>query len=437
MRAFRSLVAALSLGAAVPAAAQQQADSSVVDYIVAVVGNRPILRSQVDEQINTLRAQQGEPSPEQRAALFRELLRTMINTELVVQAAQRDTAIKVTDEEVTQSVDELFRNARRRFQTEEAFRAELQNSGFMTIEEWRSYTAEMQRRRFLEDRFWERLEAAREVKSVPPTDAEIRAQFERVRPTMGKRSEAISFLQIVIPPRPSEAEKTKARALADSILGELRSGADFATAARRFSMDPQSREQGGSLGWIRRGQGWDPRFEQAAFNLRVGQVSNPVETSFGFHLIQVERVQPAELSVRHILIMPEIDSVMADSARQLASEVHRAAMAGASFDSLQRLHHERIEEREASQFPVDRLPPAYAAAVREVKEGEIAPMFELEAPGNRSKFVVLKVTSRIPAGDFRFEDVRDQIRAQLSRELGRERYREKLRQATFVEIREP
>lgn len=429
------------LGLAPAGALAQQADTSTaLDRIVAVVGNRPILATQVQEQLYAaLRGQNPPTDPAQLAALRNSILSSLVDRELVMQAAQRDTAIKVTDEEVTQSVDEQFRNARRQYQSDEAFRRDLLETGFQTIEEWRSYTAEMQRREFYWTRFWERLEASGKVKPIPPTDREVREYFEQNRLQYPKRPEAVSFQQIVIAPTAAADERERARALADSILQGLRAGADFATAARRFSMDPGSREQGGSLGWIRRGQGWDPRFEQAAFSLRVGQISNPVETSFGFHLIQVERVQAAEVSVRHILIMPVIDSVMADSARRLAESVYRAAREGASFDSLQRLHHDRDEEHDANQFPLDRLAqtaPAYATALAGVEVGQLAPLFRLEAPEeNRSKWVILRVTNRIPAGEVRFEDVQDQIRAGLGRTLARQRYLEKLRQANFVEIR--
>lgn len=437
----RSLATVALLGLlARPAAAQQPDSASTLDRIVAVVGNRPILTSQLQEQMFTaLRGQQPPSDPAQRQALLNSLLSSMIDRELVVQAAQRDTAIKVTDEEVTQAVDEQFRNARRQYQSDEAFRRDLQASGFQTIEEWRSYTADLQRREFYWNRFWERLEAGGKLKPIPPTDAEVRAYFEQNRLQYPKRSEAVSFEQIVITPSPAADEKARAMALADSILQGLRAGGDFATAARRFSMDPGSREQGGSLGWIRRGQGWDPRFEAAAFSLRVGQISNPVETAFGYHLIQVERSQPAEVSVRHILIMPAIDSVMADSARRLAESVYRAVREGASFDSLARLHHDRNEERDANQFPLDRLSqsaPAYATALAGVEAGQLAPLFRLEAPEpNRSKWVILRVTNRIPAGDVRFEDVQDQIRAGLGRTLARQRYLESLRQANYVEVR--
>ena len=98
---------------------------------------------------------------------------------------------------------------------------------------------------------------------------------------------------------------------------ELRRGADFATAARRFSQDPGSKEQGGSLNWFRRGV-MVPEFERVAFGLKPGVVSDPVESPFGYHIIQVERVQPGEVQARHILLVPEIDSAHVDSARATA-----------------------------------------------------------------------------------------------------------------------
>jgi peptidyl-prolyl cis-trans isomerase SurA len=203
-------------------------------------------------------------------------------------------------------------------------------------------------------------------------------------------------------------------------------------------MDPASRDQGGSLNWIRRGQGWDPKFEEAAFSLRVGQISDPLETAFGFHLIQVERAQPAEIKVRHILIRPAIDSSNAEEARKMAEAAYLAIKGGAAFDSVQRILHDKSDEREATQFPIANLPPAYANAIRDIKDDELAPLFQLEdQEPHRAKQVILQVTNRIPAGAPRFEDVRDRIRNSLGNVLARRRYLEKMRDATHVEVRGP
>lgn len=437
-----AVLTAAVLGAMPGAAVAQGADTTnQIDRIVAVVGARAITASQLLERVNVeLQGREAPTDPRVLQQLHQTVLAGLVDEELVVRAALADTMIKVTDEEVTRSVDELYRNIRSRLGTEEKFREQLLVTGFQTLEEWRSFSADQQRRRFLYERFWQNLSQQGKVKDVPPTDREIRDYFDQNKASFPPRSEAVSFDQIVVVPVASEPAKAEARRVIDSILVELRAGADFATAARRFSMDPGTREQGGSLNWIRRGQGYDPMFEAAAFSLKPGQISNPVLTSFGYHLIQVERQQPAEISVRHILIMPEIDSVQADSTRRLAEGVYRAIKAGAAFDSLQRIYHDRNQELDIDQIPLDQLAqraPQYAEALRDVPEGDLAPMLRLEsAEPNRASWAIVRLTKRVPAGEVRFEDVRDQIRARLAQLLGRRKHLERLRQATFVEIRE-
>jgi peptidyl-prolyl cis-trans isomerase SurA len=433
-----SLAALAGSGAAMPLLAQQ-ADSATIDRIVAIVGNKAILASMIEERWFTeFPGGKGAPQdPNQVKSIKRQMLDGLVDEELMVQEALKDTAIKVTDEQVNQSVDEIFRNARSKFQSEEAFRKDLQTAGFQTLEEWRSYLTEQQRREFLVKDYRQRVQQGGKFKPIPPTDKEMRDYFEQNKFTLPKQSEKVSLKQIVIAPKPSDSAKRVAWTRADSIVKELRKGADFATAAKRFSMDPGTREQGGSLSWIRRGQGWDPKFEEAAFLLRPGQVSDPVESAFGYHIIQVERTQPAEVQVRHILLMPVIDSVEADSAQKLANAVAQAIKQGASFDSLQRLYHDKAEERDIQQFPLDQLPPQYRAALTDVPVGSVSPVFRLEAPDPlRSKYAVLLVTGRIPAGEVRFQDVQDQLRSRLGQILAWKRVTERLRRATFVEVRE-
>jgi peptidyl-prolyl cis-trans isomerase SurA len=204
---------------------------------------------------------------------------------------------------------------------------------------------------------------------VIPTDRELRAAFEQQKGKQ-KRPETVSFKQIVITPKPSAEAKARALAQADSILAELRKGADFATAAKRFSMDPASKEQGGSLGWFRRGQ-MVTKFEDVAFLMKPGVISNPVETEYGYHLIQVERVQPAEVSARHILIIPELVKADLDTAEAIANRVKAQLEAGANIDSLTRVYSDPLEEKDVRDLPSDKLLPAYAEAFKDIPAGGI------------------------------------------------------------------
>lgn len=430
------LLLACLLGAAAQAAAQGQ--TVVVDRVVAVVGNRPVLASQVDEDLFARQAQGTEvPANDSAAmhALRMEILNDLINKQLVVQQALRDTSIKVTDQEVATAVDAQVKKVRAGFTSEVDYRNELRKAGFGTPEEYRRWLMDQQRETMLQQKLMESLRDQGKIKPVTPTEKQMRDFYEANKARMGKRPATISFKQIVIGPRPDSAAKAKALALADSIYAALKEGADFATAARRFSQDPGSREQGGELGWLRRGPPLAPEFEKVAFQLKPGVISRPVESPFGYHIIQVQRAQPAEIDVRHILIMPEVTEADAAAARARADRVMQALKAGAPFDSIQQVDHDQSEEREATQAAVTQLPPAYQQVLANADSGTVTPVFVLDAPNNRSKYAVAYVTGRSAEGIVSFEDVREMIRNLLTKQLAEERYVQQLRQSSYVDVR--
>jgi peptidyl-prolyl cis-trans isomerase SurA len=409
----------------------------VVDRVVAVVGNRPVLASQVDEELFSRQAQGVKlpTDPRQLEAVRRQVVASIVDEELLVQQASRDTTIEVTDQEIADGVEQQVRKVRQNFSSEVDYANELKKAGFQTPEEYRRWLTDQQRRAALQNRLIDALRQAGKLKPVAPTEQEMRKFFEEQKGSLGTRPATLSFRQIVITPKPSAQARARARAQADSIVLELRRGADFATAARRFSQDPGSREQGGSLNWFRRGV-MVPEFERVAFALKPGVISDPVESPFGYHIIQVERTQPAEVQARHILLVPEIDSANVARARTLASRIQRMVANGASFDSLQRIHHDPSGgEREAENVPADKLPEAYAAAIAQADSGTVVPVFTLKGTGDREQFVVLQVTGRRSQGEVRYEDVKDRIRQQLGQELAIRRYIDQLRKTTYVEIR--
>lgn len=408
----------------------------VVDRVVAVVGNRPVLASQVDEELFSRQSQGAKlpTTPEGLNGIRRQIVSSIIDEELLVQQAQRDTSIKVTDEEIASGVQEQVRKVRSNFTSEVDYQAELRKAGFQTPEEYRRWLTDQQRRAAFQNRLIEKLRSDGKLKAVAPTEKEMRVFFDQEKATLGSRPATVSFRQIVISPAPSAEAKSKAKAQADSIVLELRRGADFATAARRFSQDPGSKEQGGSLNWFRRGV-MVPEFERVAFTLKPGVVSDPVESPFGYHIIQVERIQPGEVQARHILIVPEVDSAHVRTARATADSVRNAVVAGASFDSLQRIYHDRSAERDAESVPVTKLPEAYGKIISEADSGAILPVFTMAGAGGRDQFVVLQVTNRRPEGEVKYEDVKDRIRDQLGQQLAIRHFLDRLRRATYVEIR--
>lgn len=411
---------------------------SAVDRIIAVVGESAILSSQVEEEIFTQRAAQGPApkNPTEFRAMCRQVISDLVDAEILVQVAQRDTSIKVEEQEVASGVEEQFRNVRQRFRSEVDFRNELARSGFQTPEEYRRWLTDDQRKAALRNRLMSKLQQEDKLKPVQPTEKEMQAYFAQFQDKLPQRPATIGFRNIVISAKPEAAAKERTRAQADSIVGALRAGADFASAARRFSQDPASAEQGGDLGWFRRGL-MVPEFEAVAFTARPGIVSDPVESPFGYHIIQVQRVQPAEVQARHILLMPEVTQADADSAQALALRVSAAVSAGANFDSVSKLYHDPGEEREtADQVPITQLPEEYKEGMGTADSGVVVPAFQIRKDmGLRRKWVVLQVTGRRPEGVVRYEDVKEQIRQKLSNDLAQKRYIDRIRRSTYVDIR--
>jgi len=366
----------------------------------------------------------------------KQVLSDLVDDELLVQEAARDTAIKVTDKEVIDAVAAAIKNIRSRYTTEPEFMAELHKAGFTSLDEYRRFLAEQSRRDMQKDRLKQILKEKGKLKPVSPSEQEMKDFFEDQQGQFGSRPATVSFRQVVIAPRPTDAAKTRALALADSILIELRKGADFAVAAKRFSADPGSRDRGGELGWARRGL-FVPEFDRVAFSLKIGVISEPVETPFGYHLIQVMRTQPGEIQVRHILIAAEVTASDVDSAEVHARQVYAAAQGGASFDSLQREWHDATEEREAAAVPLDKLPDVYKRGILGADTTlTVLPPFPLESPGGAKKFAIVMVTERRGDGEITYQDVRDRVRQILSEDLAMQRYLAQLRRATYVEVRD-
>ena len=416
--------------------AQGGAPGQIVDRIVAVVGTTPITASQVEEQLALMQSEGQQPPSDSagRAALRRKILTQMVEDELLVQQAQRDTNLKVTDREVQDQVEQTVQNVRKQFTSGAEFQSQLRAAGFGSEEEWRRWLADNQRRSILRDRLLDELRQKGKLRPIPPSESQLRTFWEQNRGQQSKRPASVSFRQIVIAPKPDSTAKARARQLAESLVVVLRGRADFADVARRFSSDSGSREAGGELGWFRRGR-MVKEFEDVAFRMRPGEISSVVETEFGYHIIQVERVQPAEVEARHVLVTPVISAAQLALARRLADSVHDALAGGASFDTLARRYHDPNEPKLADALPISQFPPDYLKAIGNDSVPGLKPVIAVGEGTGRARFVVLELLKRLPEGEFAFEDVKDRIRDALSQRLAEQHYLDLLRRTTYVDIR--
>jgi len=405
-----------------------------VDRIVAVVGDQVILWSDVMNSINQQRAAglQLPPDSAGQAALAKDALSALVDEEILVQKA-RLLKIEVTPDEVNHNVDEQVKRVRGQFQTEDEYRNELKTAGFGTPEEYRRTLYEQFYRRTLQQRAFEELRKTAVGRNV--SEAEVNEAFEKNKTALQGAPATVTFRQVVVAPKPSPEAKKRARAKADSILAEIRRGGDFEQIAKRESMDAASKPQGGDLGWNRRGA-MVPEFERVMFSLPPGQVSQVVETPFGFHIIRVDRAQAAEVKARHILISPTIDSADIAAARQEAELVATQLKAGTAFDSIIAKHHDPAEEKGILQpFVRDSLPASYGTALAGKKAGDVTAPFELASPRGAAKWAVVQLVTVNEAGQYDEAEVKERIRTQLVAERATRALLDELRKETFVAIK--
>jgi peptidyl-prolyl cis-trans isomerase SurA len=434
---------ALALVAApAPLRAQQpQAPVQVIDRIVAIVGERPILLSEVDEQL-LLAQSQGQRVPTDSAArdaLRRRTLQGMVDDEVLYQTARLDTTIVVTDAEVQNAVDEQVRRVRGQFQAEPQFRAQLVTAGFNTTEEYRRWLSENQRRAAYAQKYIQKLTSEGKLRGTVVGEADLRRAFQEMtaQGQLQTRPATITFRQIVVKPEPTAAQRAAALARAESALAEVRRGEDFSVVAHRLSDDAGSKDRGGDLGWFRRGQMVEA-FERAAFRMRPGQISDIVATPFGYHIILVDRVQPGEIKARHILVAPILTTRELDFARTVTDTVAARLSAGADFDSLFTLFADTVEQKSVGPLPRTQLPSVYAAVLENAAPGDITPVFAISPEDSlHTKYAVIKVDDVQPERPYRFEDpeVRERLQADVRQRRAMNEMIATLRRQTYVEFR--
>jgi peptidyl-prolyl cis-trans isomerase SurA len=422
------------LGALAPIRDLPAQESGLVDRIAAVVGDSVITLTQVQERIFQLEYQGVEvpTEPDALLQLQRDLLGTMVEEQLIVQAALQDTTILVDEGELDQIVSEDRDTRAREFGGQAAFQQALSQQRW-TLGSYREFLRGQARQQRLYNQFLAK--QVQDVGSIVVEESEILEFFELQRARMGERPPSATFTQIILVPSPSDSSREAARAEANRIRGMAIEGEPFEDLARRFSQDTGSGEQGGDLGWFRRGAMVEA-FEDVAFLLPEGAISEPVETSFGFHVIRVDRRRSGEVRARHILIQAQVSDRDEELTGILAGEVKGKLEAGEPFEALRATYGDTLAP-DTLNVPFDRLgelPPGFAEPLTRAEAGQILGPFPYETQG-RSRFAVLRVEEIREGGEFTFEDLRDQIRSRLQEQKLLRRILDDLRSRIFVEIR--
>ena len=438
--------AVASLGAQTPAAPAAPNGPVPLDAIIAVVGDQPITRYDLREAIiaKIQRGEVKEPADSAAAAVLeKDVLDDLIQDELLIQKA-KDLKIEVLDNEITPNVDRQVRDTRARFPNESEFRNALSKASLGTPEEYRRFLMEQFRRQMTREKVLRKLNQDGKIVPINVTDAEISSEFEKAKEFIPKKPATVTFKQIVIAPTATAASREAARIKAEAVLAEIKGGADFEKIAKRESMDPQTKETGGDIGWARRGENV-PEFERWLFGtsflgaLQPGQMSPVVELPFGYYIIRVDRVQPGEVKAHQIVIAPKIDSADVVRAQKLADSVAKLWTGGTPFDSLAKKYHDYAGKEETNiltPWVRDSLPQSYQKAFLLRKPQEVV-TFQIPGSAQRPdvpKFVVAQLLTAEDAGDRTLDEMRTAVRSELSQRGGVRRYIDTLKKQTYVAI---
>lgn len=373
-RAFKTICLAACIVLTSIQAAAQKYDDGLVDKSVAVIGNDVVMLSQIEAEVQMMRMRGQMADKRARCRILEEM---MVN-KLFYVAAKRDSMV-ANEANVEQVLNGRMDEAMSSLGGEKGVEEYFHKSIFKIRQEWKEQLTEQS---IIQDM---QRKVSGDVARLTPAD--VKAYYDSTdREDLPMVATRYRLRHIVLYPDRESANmavKEKLVQLRERVLN----GERFATLARMYSQDPGSMTKGGELGMMSKNVFW-PAFSDAAMSLKVGQVSQVVETPDGFHIIQLIAREGDMFNARHILIKPSyttddrikafdrLDSIRAlivgdtitfqDAARKYSQDTKTNLNGGLMAD----------EYTGSSYYEKDQLKPADYAHLKTMQEGDISEPFE-------------------------------------------------------------
>ena len=371
-----------------------QSERKKVDGVAAVVGDYLILESDIDKAYIDLKQQEVDTKNITRCQMLGKLMEDKLYAHQAVQ-----DSVKLTDAEVREQVNQRI----------EYLTAQLGGDIKKLLEFYKKDDEQSMREELftlfkvntLAQRMRQQI-----VKDVEVTPEEVRNFFNAIpadeRPHFGTELE---IAQIVVNPVAPPRAVQKVIDLLNDIKKDVEeNGMSFATKAILYSQD---RATGGQLLTFNRNSAFDKAFKDVAFTLREGEISKPFESSFGWHIIQMDKIRGKEVSVRHILIMPDIPQEALDEAKDKIAKIRdRIVNKELTFDEAARNFSDEKETRNdggqlinpedlSSRFELTRIEPSLYARISDLKDDEVSVPFLDEDRTGKKSYRIYKITNRI------------------------------------------
>ncbi len=368
------------------------AQDKKIDGVAAVIGNEVVLESDIQRDY-MLAQQQGAEVPDQCSFVSNILVQKMVLTH-----AKQDTLVSVSTERTKARALSILEDFKSRGSEEEILAvygvrtmAELQNELEIIVNENQLIQA---KRELIED-------------NTDASPEDVKNFFNQYKDELPKINEEVELSHIVMYPVITPEHKQEIIDQLNGIKKEIQEGASFSTKAILYSEDPGSSNNGGLYQNIRRGT-FVPEFDAVAFNLEEGEISDPVESKFGFHLIQLDKRLGQAIDVRHILIVPKptdeemrVAHNLMDSIKTQISEgkmTFKEAALKYSEDKYTRYNGGKLTNPQSGEnrFERSKLPMKQVYAIAGLESGQMAEPFETEFE-NRKALELLKLDLVVPA----------------------------------------
>ena len=365
-----------------------------IDGVIATVGDYIILDSDIDKSFLEISTQGGSVKDISRCQMLGKLLEDKLYAHQAIQ-----DSIVVTDSEIKGMMEERVSYMVQQIGSLEKV---IQYYKKDTEEEFRTYFSDILKEGKLASEMQKKI-----IDAVIITPEEVRNYFKTIPkedlPFFGVELEVA---QIVVTPKVSDADKQKVIDKLNGFKKEVEEGASFSTKAVLYTQDEASKSTGGYYKMNRKTP-FVKEFKEVAFSLAEGEISAPFETTFGYHIIYVEKIRGQEEELRHILLAPSVTAealaeakdkitlikkriedtelTFAQAARSLSDEKETRANGGALINP----------KTQDTRFELTKMDPAFYSQVSNLKANQVSEPILEEAEEGKKKFKLVTVTNRI------------------------------------------